>query len=1067
MPYRAFRLLFLLLNLWPASLLAQQPAISFQHLTLRQGLISNYAMALTQDSAGFVWIGTANGLTRFDGLRCLTYTPQAGNRRSLSHRIVRCVYKAGNGVLWVGTQEGLNRFDPATNSFRRYALAHLGPDCGLIRNATETPDGTLWLATKGGLVAFDPVRGRGRRLPMPVDPAGAPVDAIRCVLAEGPRLWIGTEGGLFTYEPRTQRFGRFRHDDARPNSLPEDYVTALVRHPRRGGVLVGTREGHLAALDSATGHFRRLPLPPTGQAVSALLFTKNETLWVGVTGNGLHRYDPTKNRFLKYLNDENNPRSLVSNSVKALFEDRSGVVWVSTDDAGLSWFNPRVEKFHSLFDDVGYRPASTLGLDVARMALDRQQRLWAATRDGLVAIDLRTQTYRLYRHDSRDPHSLGNNFMYCALADRRGRVWVGSTTGLDRFDPATGHFEHLRCLPTAQNPDVPPFDPTRRDFVAGSRVNDLTETADGRILIGTDEKLTVYDPQTDTFAQQFNDERLRKLPGKNYNTLYLDRRQNLWVGGLGPVYKIDPALRLSAEYVSQVDDPHSLPSDGVTGFAEDTSGRFWMGTDNGLARLDERSGRFTTYTTRHGLPSSDLAALLRSGDRLWISSSNGLACLDTRRMRLTVFDDADGLPVTEFESGSVLRDSTGRIYFGGGRGLVYVQPGQIRLNRFVPPVYLTSFRVGARDVLAGSLPIVLNYTETSFTFEMAALSYDHPEGNRYAYRLEGFEEAWTDAGTRSSASYTNVPPGTYTLHVMAANADGVWNRQGVRLSVVIHPPFWATWWFRTLIVLGLAGAIWALARQREQRLLREQREKSELRERIATSEMQALRAQMNPHFIYNSLNAIRLFVLQNDSDNAEMYLVKFARLMRLILDNSRQEAVALGSEVDQLQLYLELEQLRFDHSFDFSIQTDPSLSRESTLVPPMIIQPFIENAILHGIAHKKAKGHITVTIQPVGQHLECSVDDDGVGRQRARELKSKTVRSHQSVGLRVTEDRLQLISQRSGKVARVEVIDKTDEQGAAAGTRVVIELPLITNETPNPPDWSQEGSARKNGRFTS
>ncbi len=1010
-------------------------------------MASNYAMALTQDSAGFIWIGTANGLTRFDGLRCLTYTRQARNSHSLSHRIVRCVFRASNGVLWVGTQEGLNRFDPATNSFRRYALAHLGPDCGLVRNATETPDGTLWLATKGGLLAFDPGSGRGRRLPMPVDSAGGPVNAIRCLLADGPRIWIGTEGGLFHYEPRTRRLRRFRHDATRPASLPEDYVTALARQPRTGELLVGTRAGHLVVLNPTTGTFRPLPLRAKGLAVSTLLFTKNGTLWVGVAGDGLHRYEPTANRFTGYFNDENNLRSLVSNSVKALFEDRSGVVWVSTDDAGLSWFNPRVEKFHSLFDDVGYRPASTLGLDVARLALDRQQHLWAATRDGLVAINLRAHTYRLYRHDPLDPHSLANNFMYCVLADRRGRVWVGSTTGLDRFDPATGHFEHLLCLPSAQNPNLPTFNPSRRDFVAGSRVNDLTEATDGRIFIGTDEKLTVYDPRTDTFAQQFNDERIRKLPGKSYNTLYLDRRQNLWVGGLGPVYKIDSAWRLSAKYVSQIDDPRRLPSDGVTGFAEDTTGRFWMGTDNGLARLDERSGLFTTYTTQHGLPSGDLAGLLHTDKHLWISTNKGLACLDTRRMRLTVFDEADGLPATEFESGSVLRDSTGRIYFGAGRGLVYVQPNQVRLNRFVPPVYLTSFRVGTRDfspaTSADPPPVVLNHTQNSFTFETAALSYDHPENNHYAYRLEGFEENWHQTGTQASASYTNVPPGTYTLHVIAANNDGVWNRQGVRLPLVVQPPFWATWWLRTLAVLGVAGAFWALARQRERRLLREQREKSELRERIATTEMRALRAQMNPHFIYNSLNAIRLFVLQNDSDNAEMYLVKFARLMRLILDNSRQEAVALGSELDQLHLYLELEQLRFDHTFDFAIHTDPALSREATLVPPMIIQPFIENAILHGIAHKKAKGHIAVSIRPLNGHLECRVDDDGVGRQRARELKSKTVRSYQSVGLRVTEDRLQLISQRSGKVARVAVIDKTDEQGQATGTRVVIELPLV------------------------
>ena len=200
---------------------------------------------------------------------------------------------------------------------------------------------------------------------------------------------------------------------------------------------------------------------------------------------------------------------------------------------------------------------------------------------------------------------------------------------------------------------------------------------------------------------------------------------------------------------------------------------------------------------------------------------------------------------------------------------------------------------------------------------------------------------------------------------------------------------------------------------------------------------------MNPHFLYNSLNAIRLFVLQNDSDNAEKYLVKFARLMRLILDNSRQEWVSLASELDQLQLYIELEQLRFNNGFDFSIETDSSLRKEDIAIPPMIIQPYIENAILHGIAHKKDKGHIQILLQAVNSHLECVVEDDGIGRERAAVLKSKRINAHNSVGLKVTEERLQLISERTGKPASVEVIDKFDDLKMAAGTKVVVRLPLV------------------------
>ena len=373
----------------------------------------------------------------------------------------------------------------------------------------------------------------------------------------------------------------------------------------------------------------------------------------------------------------------------------------------------------------------------------------------------------------------------------------------------------------------------------------------------------------------------------------------------------------------------------------------------------------------------------------------------------------------------------------------------MRLNRVVPPLFLTSFRVDGQEFLPGQItnppPIQLDYSQNGFTFDMAALNYDNPAGNQFAYRLEGFEERWNQAGNQPFASYTNVPPGDYVLVVIGSNNDGAWNREGYRLGVTISPPFWQTWWFRVGLFAALMGLIIWIARWREHRLVQEQLEKSDFRERIAASEMKALRAQMNPHFLYNSLNAIRLFVLKNDSDNADKYLVKFSRLMRLILENSRQEWVTLADELEQLTLYLELEQLRFDNKFDFVVEADPNIHKKKVSIPPMIIQPYIENSILHGIAHRKTPGHIRVLIKPLNNGLQCTIDDDGVGRQKAGELKSQTVSSHKSMGLRVTQERLQLISQQSGQSGGVQVIDKTDESNQPTGTTVVIQLPVLSD----------------------
>ena len=1045
-----YQYLLVVILLLPAFTQAQSPTLAFQYLTIRQELPSNYATSILQDDLGFMWVGTVNGLARFDGQRCISYNRQAGNSNSLSHRIVRCLFKAQDGSLWVGTQRGLNRYNPDKQNFQRYSFTSLGAGCNFIRTIAQTPDGRFWMGTNNGVVIFNPVSAKAELLSIPTDSSSlSAANNIRRLLLHGTTLWIGTQAGLYAYDQPTGKLQAYRHTDGLANSLPDDYITALATIPQTNELLIGTRNGKLATLTTTSRVFRPMPFESTGQTISGLLFTKNRDLWIGIEGGGLRRYDPSKKRYQVYLNDENNPRSLNSNSVKGMFQDQGGMLWVVTDDFGVSWCNPTGGKLHSIFDDVGYRPASSLGLDAAGLSVDSTNCLWVGTRDGLAYINPLTQQFRLYRHDPQNPFSLENNLTFSVLADQKGYVWVGTASGLNRLNTKTGRFERILSLPSLANPSQQPeFRASRQDFVAGNQIFTVVGAPDGRIFIGTNEKLTIYDPKTQTFRHQFNDERIRKLPGKNYNTLYFDRHHNLWVGGLGPVYKISPDLQLLAEYTSHEEDPKSLPDEGVTDFEEDRFGRMWFCTDNGLALLHPKSGHFSVFTTRNGLPNNDTAAMLLIGDTLWVSTSKGLASVDIRSLKINAFKEADGSPPSEFESGSMIRDANGRLYTGAMRGLVYIDPHHIPVNRYAPPVFLTSFKVNEQEFLQGSQRnpprIVLDYTQNMFSFEMAALSFDNPGNNSFAYRLENFDDHWNQINNRPFASYTNVPPGNYILHVIAANTDGIWNRKGYRLALTIKAPFWQTWWFRFLALSTLIGLTVVIARRREQKLTREQQEKSELRERIAASEMKALRSQMNPHFLYNSLNAIRLFVLQNDSDNADKYLVKFARLMRLILDNSRLEWVTLASELEQLALYLELEQLRFGHRFDFSIDADPALSRETTSIPPMIIQPYIENAILHGMAHKKSKGQILVTVRSVGQQLECVVDDNGVGRHKAMMLKSQSTVAHKSVGLKVTEDRIQLISQRSGQEAGVRIIDKKDKDNESTGTRVIIQLPLIT-----------------------
>jgi LytS/YehU family sensor histidine kinase len=265
------------------------------------------------------------------------------------------------------------------------------------------------------------------------------------------------------------------------------------------------------------------------------------------------------------------------------------------------------------------------------------------------------------------------------------------------------------------------------------------------------------------------------------------------------------------------------------------------------------------------------------------------------------------------------------------------------------------------------------------------------------------------------------------------------------MGIYIQPPFWQTWWFRILVVLIVIGALITFIKLRERRIIREQQLQSDFREHAMALEMKALRSQMNPHFIYNSLNSIRLFVMQNQNEDAEKYLVQFSRLMRLILDNSRQEWVSLQSELDLLRLYMELEQLRFDHKFDFYIDVDEALQPEQLFLPPMLLQPYIENAILHGIRHKTGKGNIFIRISKQDKLLRCEIEDDGVGRAKAAQFKKQSVTTHKSIGTQVTEERIHLLKNAEGVAASIQFTDKINEQGQATGTKVILSLPLLTS----------------------
>ena len=813
----AFLLLVVALALPPPAR-AQLPAPHFFHLTTADGLSHNIVYAIAQDPQGFLWFGTQDGLNRYDGRIFTIFRHLRSDPHSLVHNTVRALAVDSAGTLWVGTVGGLDRYDREAGRFVHHPEI---PESVTV--IYESPNGLLWVGTAGaGLFRYN--RLAGRFVPADLDLPDGHILALHQD-REG-TLWIGTEyGGLLAWPP-TGLLQTYSHNPANTRSLPCNRVTAIAQD-RSGTLWVGTgvwyepNTGGLASLNPSTGHFALYCQGLEHTHITALLEDRTGTLWVG-TEDGLGILDRAAGKLTTFHHDPLDPYSLGDDRIYTLYEDRAGVLWIGTD-GGLSRYVPEKNRF-VLYRHNPLDPNSLGAERVGAVLKDRDGVLWVGLHaGGLDRLDSNGLVTH-YRHDPGDPHSLSHDHVTALCQDRAGNLWIGTSAGLDRLDTAARQFIHYF------------HDPTDPHSLGPGAVKVIYEDHAGNLWIGTEEPgtLSQLDPATRTFTvYQYDPANPNGLPNTyGIRAILEDRAGILWLGTYSGLVRLDREHGTFTQYRHDPEDPDSLSNDFVWSLYEAPDGTFWVGTQGGLNRLDRATGKFTAYTIEDGLPNDGIAAIL--GDEagnLWLATmGGGLSRFDPRTQTFRNYDESDGLQGMHFIPGAAYRSPDGELFFGGAEGLNRFYPANIRKNPHVPPIVLTTFRKFDRVVdldLSDIHEITLSYQDNFFSFEFAALDYADPAKNRYAYILEGFDRDWVYCGTRNYAAYTNVPPGTYTFRVKGSNNDGVWNEEGLAIRVIITPPFWETWWFRTvaaLVVLGIAAAI-AGARMRYVAALRRSEER--------------------------------------------------------------------------------------------------------------------------------------------------------------------------------------------------------------------------------------------------
>ena len=739
--------------------------------------------------------------------------------------------KDRSGRIWIGADDSLGLYDPATGSFKQYR----SPDeaCGTVAIAhdiTEDQDGLIWLATDDGLTALDPVTSKTTCYRPRYAPSIGEKRVIATLPSRDGTLWITSSAGLFTLDRRSGKVTR--HIRLETSSGRTFRCTGFPAKPFQdstGTIWVGLWSGgDLARIDPASGEitvysFQGAGLAPNpSSGVVSIQEDQDGALWLGTNKLGLVKLTRDRKQAIWYQSNPDDPNGLGGDLVVGLFRDRENSFWSTTKAGDVYRFQPQSPVFRSYRHQRGNPHSLDEGSVTAAYVEDRNT-LWIGTDRGLNRVDRRTD--QVTRYDE----PVFRRGVRAIAKDRRGNLWFGTSgNGLVRFDPRSGRYRTYAHV--ASDPRSLSYD----------SIGALWIDRGGTLWVATDFGLNRFDPATEEFR--------RYSPQPNSLTQYRSIAEEpggvLWLATSSRgLHRFDPGTGTFTTFEHRLRDPHSLGHNRVNSVHVDGSGTVWAATFRGLAKFNPRDGTFTSYDSRSGLPTDTVLGILEAENgHLWVSTRDGLSRFDPRAQTFTNYHTSDGLLTDLFDVPVVAtRSPSGEMFFGSHSGLVAFFPDQVIEQKFVAPVVLTDFRLFGEPVQPGKGPLKQPIWSAAslelearsiFSFDFSALNYVDPARTRYRYRLEGLESKWNETdSTRRTVTYTTLPAGNYTLRVQARATRGDWNESGVALQIHILPPWYATWYVRSLGAAVFLTMLWLAYQGRVRQL---QRKSRELRDMIET-----------------------------------------------------------------------------------------------------------------------------------------------------------------------------------------------------------------------------------------
>ncbi len=1027
--------------------------MKFELLDEMNGLSSHWVVRSAIDSNGFLWVGTRDGLNRYDGFQFKVYKNNPSDSSSLQKDHMQFPYVDKKGRVWIGYFDGgLSLFNEECQCFTNFY-----PDPNDLEGLPKTSMRVLYspgneyvflLVTGHGLGIFNISTKKYKHIDLPGIGDRFPESeyfryntVLGICEAGNDLLWMATADGLYKFDSKLLEF--ISYEIFTPKELTGINFMDIM-NAGDTGLWIGTYGAGLCYFDIdkkkfSVYKFKSITNPNSfGNLINEIAQLNEYELLFASPDEGLGIFD-TRNRSFTFLSNEaytNNNLNLNSSGFVEVAKDHT--IFAAIED-GLLVHKPSSNLFH--FDKLKIEnEALYRNLDIGFICRDHTYNciyFAVSAGNGFNVLDLNTGKTIAYPIDVNPSRQEKYTYLLGMVMQKEGPLWLLTRDYLYEYNRANRSIRKLKNVFQTKEEDQKIF------------FRQMKEDPQGNIwMLSQQGGLHKFDPLLKKFSPKINSPSSGPNVHKVIQHFAFDKANRIWLFSDSLITCYDISNKTFLRLLPQSD--MNLLHHHIHGITGSGNGDIYLSLwEKGILRIDNSNPQHPVaqiITKSDGLISDRIFSM---GDdyngNIWMSSPKGVIFYDTNKNKFKLFNQASGMYknclIMEFLKSN---DETKEFYIANDNNYCLVDFNKLNKSAQAPKVYITNYRVLNQERPIGLLPkneILLNPGENYFSFEFGCIDFQNQLNHSFSYMLEGWDLNWIPCGKRRFASYTNLNGGKYTFKVKAANGDGIWS-DTLEIPIFIATPFYKKAWFAGLLSFLFALLIYAVYLYRIRQIEHAEKLKTEFNRQLAETRMMALRAQMNPHFIFNCLNSINRYVIKSDTQTASLYITRFAKLIRLILDNSEHKKVVLTNELEALKLYMEMEALRFDQKFAFDIEVRGDLDTDQIEIPSMLIQPFVENAIWHGLLQKDSAGNLSVKFELESDLLVCTVEDNGIGRKKAQEYKSKTAPTRKSIGMKLTEERLNSYSQDFANRGSQEIIDLYNEDGTAKGTRVILKIPI-------------------------